>query len=130
MNKKNKNHKKLWIGLIVVLIVAVVAFMYFINNLTVQDVTTTDFFRLAGITLVDENDEIKYKYEATREIDKVVFNSYNVAGYKNVGTAEKPKYVLLYESSYGRNTDSVYFGDGVTKKKQIHFIFRNAIHFA
>ena len=113
MNKKNKNHKKLWIGLIVVLIVAVVAFMYFINNLTVQDVTTTDFFRLAGITLVDENDEIKYKYEATREIDKVVFNSYNVAGYKNVGTADKPKYVLLYESSYGRNTDSVYFGDGI-----------------
>ncbi|MBO5889338.1 MAG: ATP-dependent zinc metalloprotease FtsH [Clostridia bacterium] len=85
------------------------------NNLLVQDVTSSKFFELAGITLVEDEKtgEIKYNYSNEREIDKVVFNSYNVSGYKKVVSGETTKYVLVYESSYGRNTDSIYFGDGI-----------------
>ncbi len=110
-----KNHTKLWIILGVFLVVGVLVFMYFMNNLLVQDVTSSKFFELAGVTLVeDENTgEIKYNYSDEREIDKVVFNSYNVSGYKKVVSGDTTKYVLVYESSYGRNTDSIYFGDGI-----------------
>ena len=109
-----KNHTKLWVWLGVLLIVAVLAFMYFMNNLTVQDVTSTEFFTKAGITLIKDKDgEIKYEFLSEREIDKVVFNSYNVSGYKKIESNGKTKYLLVYESSYGRNTDSIYYGDGI-----------------
>ena len=110
-----KNHTKLWIILGVLIVVGVLFFVYFMNNLLVQDVTSSKFFELAGITLVEDEKtgEIKYNYSNEREIDKVVFNSYNVSGYKKVVSGETTKYVLVYESSYGRNTDSIYFGDGI-----------------
>ena len=110
-----KNHTKLWIILGVLVVVGVLFFVYFMNNLLVQDVTSSKFFELAGITLVEDEKtgEIKYNYSNEREIDKVVFNSYNVSGYKKVVSGETTKYVLVYESSYGRNTDSIYFGDGI-----------------
>ena len=110
-----KNHTKLWIILGVLVVVGVLFFVYFMNNLLLQDVTSSKFFELAGITLVEDEKtgEIKYNYSNEREIDKVVFNSYNVSGYKKVVSGETTKYVLVYESSYGRNTDSIYFGDGI-----------------
>ena len=114
MSKQKNSHKKLWIGLVVLLVAGVLLFMHFMNDLSVKDVTSSEFFQHAGITLIQDGDEIKYQYDQNkRDIDRVIFSSYNVSGYKKVEVNGKEKYVLLYESSYGRNTESIYFGDGV-----------------
>ncbi len=110
-----KNNSKLWILFAVLGIAAILVFVYVMNGLMVKDVTSSEFFELAGVTVEHDKNtgEIKYVIadEKERTIDKVIFDSYNVSGY--IKDDKSGKYVLAYESSYGRNTESMYFGDGI-----------------
>ncbi len=109
-----KNNSKLWILLIALAVVGILIFVYVMNGVGVKDVTSSEFFEKAGVTLYEDDfGNINYKYSETKEIDKVIFDSYNVSGYKAVKVNDKVKYVLIYKSSYGRNTDSMYYGDGI-----------------
>ena len=92
-----KNKSGLLAIFIVIAVVAVIALGYFMNALTVEKVTTSKFFELAGITLVEDDEgNIKYEYLEEKEIVKVVFDSYNVSGYVKLSNG---KYALRYESS-------------------------------
>ncbi len=107
-----KNKTKIWAIIIVVILISAIGITYFMNNIAVEDLTTSEFFEKAGLTFIDKDGDgnIDLYYFKKGEIDKIVFDSYNVSGYKKL---ESGRYVLAYKSSYGRGTGSILFGDAI-----------------
>ena len=106
----NQKRTKTWLIVIVVALVAIIGVFYLLGKLSVEDVTTDEFLRHAGIK--NNNGEIIYDIsglEKNEKIVKVVVDGYNLIGYVDTdfGLMEK------FNSSYGRGTDSKYFSDNV-----------------
>ena len=78
------------------------------NNLSVQDVTTSEFFSAAGVSISSDGSSVEINPDKA-VIGRVVFDSYNVSGYVNTERGWK----LMFTSSYGRGTDSLLYGDKV-----------------
>ena len=116
-----KGGGKIWITIGIVLVVAVLAVMYFMNKFTVQDVTTSQFIEYAGF-YVDTSagsDELVFNKQKS-QIDKVVVDGYNLTGYRKL--ENRDSYVAVYETSFGRSDESIYFGD-----KVIDAFYKNGI---
>ncbi|MBR6737230.1 MAG: ATP-dependent zinc metalloprotease FtsH [Clostridia bacterium] len=110
-----KNGVKIWpIILVAIAVIALVGF-FLLDGFGVPELTTTEFLEKAGF-VVDGNGELIYSpagIDADEKIEKVVIDSYNLIGYINKGTAESPRYVERYTTSYGRGTNSVNFSDAM-----------------
>ena len=118
-----KNYTKLWIGLVVVFVVIALAGMYFLKHLTVKDLSTSEFFKKAGITVTMDGgniEDVVYSYNKDNaEIVKISVDGYNLTGYvlgRNGGYSEK------YTTSYARNSGSVAFGDGA-----LEYLYANGL---
>ena len=105
-----KSGAKIWITIGVVLLVAVIAFVFIMDRFSVKDVTTSEFIGHAGFYYEEGREDLLFN-PAKCEIDKVVVDGYNLTGYKKLENRET--YVAIYETSFGRSAESEYFGDRV-----------------
>ena len=116
-----KNYAKLWIALAIVFVVLALAGMYFIKQLSVKDVSTSEFFKNAGVEAVldsDGNPAFSFNKE-NAVIVKIAVDGYNLSGYvkgRNGG------YELKYQTSYARNSGSALFGDGA-----LEYLYANGL---
>ncbi len=118
-----KSNARIWIGLAVFALIALLAVFYLLPRFTVQDVETKTFFEKAGMTVsTSTTTDDPYQFNvATAEIKKIVVDGYNLKGYvKNT----RGHYVETYKTSFGRGSESAYYGD-----KAIDFLIKNGVEF-
>ena len=106
-----KGGGRIWITIGIILVVSVLAIMYFMNSFTIKDVTTSEFVEHAGL-YYDTNSVStdKWSFNIDKcEITKVVIDGYNITGY--VKTA-RGTYSAKYKTSYSRS-ESALFGESL-----------------
>ena len=113
-----KSGSKIWLIVLLVIGIAAVGLFYFFDKVTVKDVETDVFLRYACVetkdTGISYNDKIiigegknAHEIKADEKIVKIVVDGYNLIGFVNIdGLAVK-----RYTTSFGRGTNSEYFGD-------------------
>ena len=117
-----KKSYKLWIILGLVAILGLIGIFYLINKLTVKDVETSEFLHYAGIS-VEESGFAHYDKDLVEElgvnaIKYIVVDDYNLTGYILTDNG----YVERYTTSYGRGSESEWFGD-----KLIDLLYENGV---
>ena len=117
-----KKSYKLWIILGLVAILGLIGIFYLINKLTVKDVETSEFLHYAGIS-VYETGGAHYDKDLVEElgvnaIKDIVVDDYNLTGYILTDNG----YVERYTTSYGRGSESEWFGD-----KLIDLLYENGV---
>ena len=108
-----KGGGRIWVIIGIVLVVSVLAVMYFMNSFTVKDVTTSEFIAKAGFYF-DENSSIDAWVfnEDKCEINKVLIDGYNLTGYKATKVGDKIRFTAVYKTSYSRS-ESALFGESL-----------------
>ncbi len=125
-----KNKSKTWLIVALIAIIAIFGVFFLLNRLSVKDVTTDEFLRYACVEVVgdsDSNFELKYndkiligdkELAENEKIKKVVIDGYNLIGYVKTDFG----FVERYKTSYGRGSESVYFGERI-----IDFLYENGV---
>ncbi len=117
-----KKSYKIWIILGLVAIIVAIGIFRLINRITIKDLETSEFLYYAGIT-VDDNGVVSYDSSHVEKlgdeaIKMIVVDDYNLTGYVLIGDS----YVERYTTSFGRGSESTWFGD-----KVIDMLYANGV---
>ena len=99
-----KSGAKIWITIGVVLLVAVIAFVFIMDRFSVKDVTTSEFIGHAGFYYEEGKEELLFNPDKC-EIDKVVVDGYNLTGYKKLENTVIDSLLLAKEKFPGQKNN-------------------------